>query len=171
MKPLYIAATLIGIWGAGSFLLATIPTLSIFWGEVHSAAVDVSRTFFAVGCLLSLANFVHSYHVASDETARRKLRWLLLGTTIGPLPFILFWQAPMVMQMPPLLSEELAIIITAVTPITFAIAIVRHQLMDIDLILNRSTVYAIVLGALLIVYMLMITAASAIVGTLVEAHR
>ncbi len=113
---------------------------------------NIGRWLFALSFVFAVGNFIHSYIKAREEAQRRKLRWVILGLAIGPLAFVLFWQIPQTFQMAPLLPEEWMLLITALTPLTFAISIVRYHLLDIDFIFNRSTVYFLVIGLLLIIY-------------------
>jgi signal transduction histidine kinase len=51
-----------------------------------------------------------------------------------------------------LLREEYSLILSIIAPISFAIAIIRYRVFDINLLFKRSTVYGIVLAALLLLY-------------------
>ena len=66
--------------------------------------------------------------------------WVILGLGIGPLGFIFLWQIPQVLTSVALVPEEVILLISALTPLAFAISIVRYHILDIDIIFNRSTV-------------------------------
>ena len=88
----------------------------------------------------------------------------MLGIIIGPLSFVSLWQIPQTLTSVGLVPEEIILLILTITPITFAISIVRYQFLDIDLIFNRSAVYFLVLSGLLIVYAGIVAAAAAVVA-------
>ena len=79
------------------------------------------------------------------------------------------WVIPRAIIGSPVVNEGLILILSAAAPITFAIAIVRYQVMDIDILLNRSTVYALVLGGLLGVYALVVALIAGIAGDITIA--
>lgn len=114
----------------------------------------VFRPFLLISILTAIAIFYRAYKRASDITTKRKLNWLLLGLLIGPAAFILFWVIPLILLGHSLLTEALMHILLISVPLTFAIAIVKYRLLDINLILKRSVVYTIVISGSVIIYIL-----------------
>jgi signal transduction histidine kinase len=55
-----------------------------------------------------------------------------------------------------LLPEEIILVLVSVIPITFGISVVKYHIMDIDHLINRSVVYALVIVVLLGIYLLII---------------
>jgi len=146
---------------------------TLFWQAVDRYSISVFHRFmfaynlgrwlFALFFVFAVVNFLHSYYRASEESERRKLRWVILGLAIGPLSFVFFWQIPQILVQKPLVPEELMLLITALAPVTFAISIMRYHILDIDYIFNRSTVYVIVLSVLLLLYAAMVGIAALVV--------
>ena len=161
--PLYIISILLSLWMAGAFV-ASVNPLSINWFHKFLTGFNCTRWFFALSIIFGVANFIHSYLKAKEEAERRKLRWIMLGIIIGPLSFVSLWQIPQTLTSVGLVPEEIILLILTITPITFAISIVRYQFLDIDLIFNRSAVYFLVLSGLLIVYAGIVAAAAAVVA-------
>jgi len=149
--PLYSLSILLGLWMGISFLFATMP-VSLDWFNVFYTVFNLTRLYFAVGIIIGLAILTHSYFIASEGVERRKLRWVLLGLAVGATAFVCFWQLPQVFGYYGIISEEYIVSIVTIIPLTFAIAIIRYNLFDIDLIFNRSTVYIMVIGILVIIY-------------------
>lgn len=164
LPPLYLVAALLSAAMAATFLRATFP-LSIDWFHRHMAVYDLCRWFFSAGVLLAVANLIHSYHTAPEESERRKLRWILLGLTAGSLSYVVLWEVPILLRARPLVAEEWMLLISAIIPITFVIAIVRYHILDIDLLLHRSTVYATALAGIATVYAVLVGTVAAVVGT------
>ncbi len=92
---------------------------------------------------------MHSYFVAEEEEDRRKLRWILLGLAIGSFAIIFLWTIPQIFMSRGLVSEDIVLLICSIVPINFAISIVRHHILDIDVIFNRSVVYMLILLVIL----------------------
>ena len=161
-RALYFAALLLFAFLSGLFLSAALlQSVPVF--HRFMALYNLGRWLFALSFFFAVGNFIHSYITAREEMERRKLRWVILGLAIGPLTFVLFWQLPQTFEMAPLLSEEVMLLITALTPLTFAISIVRYHLLDIDVIFNRSTVYILVLSVLLLLYAAIVGLAAVLV--------
>ncbi len=152
MRVGYIAGGILGLATAFSFAMATLPQVRMGWMAAYSVGFELCRYVFMAGCLFSLLNLIHSFRTASDEPARRKLRWLLLGSMVGPFQYILLWVVPSKIGFI-IVPEEVVILMVAITPITFVIAIVRYRMLDIDLIVNRTTVYAVMIGLWLAIYL------------------
>lgn len=160
--PIYILAVLFSLWLSVTYLFATL-NVSLNWFHRFGKAYDFSRWFFSLSIVFAVGNIVNSYRTAVEESERRKLRWVLLGFVIGPPTVILLWQIPILINSRPIVSEEFTMSILSVVPVTFAISIIRYRLMDIDLIFNRSSVYLMVLIALLGVYATVVGGAAAII--------
>lgn len=147
---LYAAAALIVIVTSTLFLLATL--IDPRWINWYGVSFGLCQKFFGILGVASVGSFVHSYVQAVEEAERNKLRWVLTGVTVGFLSFIVLQLIPQFFGQPPLLREEWIVLFAGVAPVTFAIAIVRHRVMNIDLLLSRSTAYTVVLGVLALTY-------------------
>jgi signal transduction histidine kinase len=124
---------------------------------------NFTRTFFVICVSLAILIFIITYRKLTSRADKKKLKWILLGFIVGPGSFILFWVIPQGITSNGLLPEELVLILMSAVPITFGIAIVKYHLYDIDYIINRGTVYAIVITLLIILYVIIIIIASSLV--------
>ncbi len=130
--------------------------------------ITVSQWCFA-GCIVwGVINFMNHYMMADEEADRRKLRWILIGLLAGPLTFAVLWLLPKQLIGEPVLTREAMSLISTLTPLTFAISIVRYRLMDIDLIFNRGTVYALMLSAVIGAYILLMNLIALIAGEIAD---
>lgn len=106
---------------------------------------------YMLGALLSL---VINYRKA-NQVSRRKLRIILVGVTAGVTPVFLLRVLFQILK--PSLSTFLLIVISfALTallfvPLSFAYAIVRHQVIPVSLIIRRSIQYLLARNALRVV--------------------
>ncbi len=101
---------------------------------------------------LGIGIVIYSSTRAATASERMKLRWVLWGLSAGPAPYILFWVLPKAFGYEPWISELGFKYFLLLVPASFTASIVKHRIMDIDLMLNRSAVYTIVLVLLVIPY-------------------
>lgn len=120
-----------------------------FW-EITAAIDRVKPLYFAALFALSFAILLHSYRRSKSVTARKQMKWLVLGTGAGVLPFFAFYAIPFAIGREPRLATELAgYIPLALIPLSLAYAVVKHRLMDVDLIFRRTLIYTLATAAVL----------------------
>ncbi|MCZ6775148.1 MAG: ATP-binding protein [Ignavibacteria bacterium] len=125
---------------------------SIWYNNIY-----ISVLVFVGGGIL---NFIHSYITAASGEERKKLKWVLWGLCLGPTPFLTLVILPSLIWGTALVPEEYTLIFLIIIPVAFAISFVKHHLLDIEVVINRTTVYAIVLGALIATYVLLVALAT-----------
>jgi signal transduction histidine kinase len=162
--PGYIIAMLLMLWTSISFLTAVLPIKSISYIRLYLLGFDTTRWFFIFLLIAGIINFIHSFFIASETAERKKILWLLVGM-IGPLVFVILWQIPQALNYSAFLPEEAIILFASIMPLTFTISIIRYHVMDIYLIINRSTVYGVVLVFLLALYALIIATTMRLIDT------
>jgi two-component system, NtrC family, sensor kinase len=92
-------------------------------------------------------------------TARRQLRWIAWGTALGGLPFAFGYALPYALGIAPSLPMELSAIPLSLIPLTFACAIVRYRLADVEVIVKRGMVWAAALTAIAAIYAVLLRVA------------
>ncbi|MGQ7295728.1 histidine kinase [Quadrisphaera sp. KR29] len=118
-----------------------------------AAAVWTAAPFALLGLLFaSLASALRRYR-RSTGVARAQLTWFLLGATLVPLTLLLCWLSYVVLDGPDLVVVGLAGIGVAI-PAATGIAVLRHDLYDVDRALAATTTYALLSAVLLGVYTL-----------------
>ncbi len=115
---------------------------------------------FTVGFLFAYSTIaqlllVHTCFVAPSASQRRQARWLLLGIVAGTLPQAIFLAIPRVTDIS-IPYVRFSAYTLCLIPICYVVAIIRHRLMNIELIINRSVVYTLVSGFALVIYLLCI---------------
>jgi signal transduction histidine kinase len=161
----YVVAAFLLVWMTVTFLIAiSPPTVAGYNGFL--VAFNSTRWLFSLCLVVGLGSFVHTFVTTREGTERRQIRWILLGLIISALGFTILWRIPYLIFERAFISDEVVVLISTAAPIAFAIAIVRYQFMDIDLIFNRGTVYGIVIGSLLALYALIVGTVAVLVGTL-----
>jgi signal transduction histidine kinase len=122
------------------------------------------HAFLVIYVVAGMIMFAHSYLRATTIEERKKLKWMLFGLIFGPLPFIAFTVIPMTFFPQYLVAEEYTLVFLVALPVSFAIAVIRHHVFDIDAVIRRATAYTIALGTALVLYALVVGAAAWIVG-------
>jgi hypothetical protein len=89
-------------------------------------------------------------------TARRQLRWIAWGTAFGAGPFAGGYALPYALGVMPSLPMQLLAIPLSLIPLAYASAIVRYRLMDVEVIVKRTLVYAAVLSAVVAMYVVLL---------------
>src|SRR5688572_1284414 len=85
-------------------------------------------------------------------TSRRQLRWIVWGTALGAVPFVFGYALPFALGLQPVRGSEITAILLGLVPLAFASAIVHYRLMDVEVIIKRTLVYAAALAAIAAIY-------------------
>lgn len=106
-----------------------------------------------------IAAQIYRYQRVSNPVERQQTRWVVLGIIAGPLlgvayyfPLVLFPSLGNAGSLYFFLSKPIFTIVLLSVPLCFGIAILRYRLWDIDLLINRTLVYAALSVALALVY-------------------
>jgi PAS domain S-box-containing protein len=142
------ALALAGAAVASQVLFLTTPHHDALWRI--TAGIDRWKPFyFAALFAVSFVVLLQSYRRTRSLTARKQMKWLVWGTGAGVMPFFLFYAIPFALGREPRLAMELAgYIPLALIPLALAYAVVKHRLMDVELIFRRTLVSSLVVAAL-----------------------
>jgi len=117
---------------------------------VESPVVDVLALGFAllvITLLAGAASLVVRFRRARGAE-RQQLKWIASAASIGPLIAVIgawFWPAWQ--------AQAATLLGSALIPIAAGIAILRHRLYDIDVVINRALVYGALTATLAGVYL------------------
>jgi two-component system, NtrC family, sensor kinase len=134
---------------ASQVLFATTPSRDLLWKI--TALIDRWQPLYFAGLFaISFAILLDSYRKTRSLTARKQMKWLVWGTGAGVLPFFVFYAIPFAAGREPRLAMELAgYIPLALIPLALAYAVVKHRLMDVELIFRRTLVYILATAAII----------------------
>jgi signal transduction histidine kinase len=159
---LYASAAAVSLFSAAACFNA-LSSRSVPSIQEYLLVYNYSR-FYSVACIISgLIIFIHSYVTARNISERKRIRWILLGFFLGPLMYAGLWVIPQAITDYGLVPEEVVVMLMLFVPVTFAIAILKHHIFDIDLIIQRSLVYFLSIGILILVYAFIISILTQIV--------
>ncbi|MEX2117148.1 MAG: ATP-binding protein [Bacteroidota bacterium] len=91
----------------------------------------------AVVCILM------SFKTAGTAEERKRLEWIVWGLCIGSIPFLFLHVLPQLLISRYLIPEEYATIFFLAIPFSFSISFLRYHFLDIEVLINRSIVYAL----------------------------
>jgi PAS domain S-box-containing protein len=85
-------------------------------------------------------------------TSRRQLRWIVWGTALGAVPFVLGYAIPYALGIPSIPGAGWTAVLLGLVPLAFASAIIRYRLMDVEVIIKRTLVYTAALAGIAAIY-------------------
>ena len=104
--------------------------------------------YFVTGAVL-----LNVWHGAGENVILRQQRkWLATGTLWGVVPFAVFYLVPYVSGQVPGPNQSLSVFSLGLIPLTFAYAVIKFRLMDVDVILRRGVAYSLATATLLAVF-------------------
>ena len=97
---------------------------------------------FIAGCTLLVAiGLASAYRGTDDRAMRNRVRWLLVGVVAGAGPTILLVLLARMLIGDELIPEPLALLFILILPICLVISVVRHRLLDIDVVIHKGLMY------------------------------
>ncbi|MCS7080288.1 MAG: ATP-binding protein [Chloracidobacterium sp.] len=147
---------------APAFLLVIFEALHLYAGRYSAWLLNLRSTLDRLALLHFAAAFTAALVVVTvtffqTETAllKQQLKWMVVGLTLGIVPWLAFYGGPVVAGVEPTPTmEALALGPTVFIPLAFGYAIVRYRLMDVDVIVRRSLTYALATFSVVMLFML-----------------
>lgn len=99
----------------------------------------------------SAASMVLRHRRSTDPVERAQVRWLALGAWSLPATLLLCWLSLLATGRPDLAVVGLALIVVAV-PASTAVAMLRHDLYDVDRAVSAAATYSVLSACLLAVF-------------------
>jgi two-component system NtrC family sensor kinase len=108
--------------------------------------------FLSCVYLLGAIALNFEYRRTDDAIVRQQLKWLRNGAVLGILPFTALYVIPYMLGWPSGPYMQLAVLFLPMIPLTWAYAIMRYRLMDVDVIFQQGYVYTLATLAVLGVF-------------------
>src|SRR5215470_13389187 len=125
-------------------------------GPLFSRSIDLiergEHVYLFAAAVAALGVLVKALRQITSATGQRQLRWIAWGTGLGVGPFAVFYALPWALGVNPPLALQLTAIPLGVVPLTFASAIVRYRLRDVEVIIKRGVAYTAFLSATAVLY-------------------
>jgi two-component system NtrC family sensor kinase len=123
---------------------ADSPLMEVRWALDRAWMLHLS-VLYLLGALLLWIQYTRS----DDPIVRRQLLWLRNGAVFGILPFTLFYTIPYLLGFVPTHWMQLTVLSLPLMPLTWAYAILRYRLMDVDVIFQQGYAYTLATLAVL----------------------
>jgi two-component system, NtrC family, sensor kinase len=135
--PSAMLLTLVAFSAEGLLKFST-PLLEVRWFlDRLTLGFDIFVYFLGVAALAI------DFARAEDPVLRRQLKYLRNGALVGLTPFALLYAVPYVTGAVPNHVMNLSVLSMALIPLTWAYAITRYRLMDVDIIFQQGYVYTL----------------------------
>lgn len=121
---------------------------------LYKTWIEVFRIIHWIGLAIGLGILIMGYVNAREPDEQKKAQWLLWGCIVGLSPFLFLTVLPDLLTLQWSVPEELTILFLALIPLSICVAVIRHHLFDIRLVIRRTTVYGLVIAAILSFYAL-----------------
>ena len=152
IKPaLYIISSILFLLQSASFIYFADKE-TIISMQIYLKVFSIFRVYLLSYLVIGFSIFIYTYKTTVEDYERKKLRWILFGFSIGLFGLVVLWIIPYLFTSSGLVQEEVLLLMVLFIPITFAISIVRYRLLNIDLIIERSVVYTLVIVFILAIY-------------------
>ena len=142
--------------GAARIIAVTRASQGTLSGPMFSTVLQIldraEPVYLFVYAAAALAVLLRAFREISSVTGRRQLRWIAWGTALGVGPFVFGYALPWVFGIDPPVELQLTAVLLAVVPLTFACAIVRYRLRDVEVIVKGGFAYIAFLAASVLVY-------------------
>ncbi|HSJ55950.1 MAG TPA: histidine kinase dimerization/phosphoacceptor domain -containing protein, partial [Anaerolineae bacterium] len=151
--PALFVAGLFAAFGAvvaGAMALAPSWTAAVRWGSHASWGIAGAELAIA------FAAGLRSARRAADPVSRAQVRWILWCGALGTAILVPGYVLPLIVSGHPPIPHPVVIVVTALIPFTLAVAILRFRLFDIQVVTNRTLVYALVTALLIGLYVLLV---------------
>jgi PAS domain S-box-containing protein len=160
LPAIYVPSILL-LWQSllGKLLFfAQVPWGAEFYIQTNELIDRLIPFYVATMSLAAFAGFVNSYRNARTITVKKQTKWIVWGTGFGTAPFALLYAVPYLIGVKPSLGLQLSVVPLALIPLSFAYAIVKYRLMDVEVLFKRGVVYTLasvtVVGLYLAIFLL-----------------
>ncbi|HFD39909.1 MAG TPA: GAF domain-containing protein, partial [Anaerolineae bacterium] len=160
---LYIPSAILLILTAQAYTESLLAGSGIWYAPRYATLNTIGFAYLTAAATFVLASMGYVYATTGDSVERRQLQWVMWGLGIAVASsFVDMALTSMHLYLPNV--SDLLLLGTLALPLAFAFAILRYHLLDVDLVVNRSMVYAVLTAALAALYLLLITFLSNALG-------
>jgi len=145
------------------------PSLETY--KFYQSHFSIFRIYGILMILLSVSILILCSRRSQSAAEKAQIAWILYGLFLGVMPFLIFYQAPEILRMKPLLSEEASGVFFVFVPLSFAISILKFKLFDIHLIIHRSLVYTLLTISTVSIYLFIVQVVQHLFSRLIPVQR
>ncbi|MDZ4799209.1 MAG: ATP-binding protein [Bryobacteraceae bacterium] len=144
--PGFVLLAIAGAIAAGNLQIGVSPI------ELRWLLDRLLLGYFSFLYLLGAVALHFELRSTEEPIVRQQLKWLRNGAILGIVPFTVLYVMPYMMGAMPAPYMKWAVAFLPFIPITWAYAIVRYRLMDVDVIFQQGYVYTLATVAVMGVF-------------------
>jgi K+-sensing histidine kinase KdpD len=154
LRWLVIVAGVLIVWQGWAYVSYFTGPSPGRWGAIQVPQL-LGRVFLVL--LVAASCFLLYRRARRLELSRERsqVRWILWGITIGITPYVFLRTIPRLFGGTPPLPPEFDRLFELAIPLAFAVAVVRYQFLNIDIIIRRSLIYGLLTALLTAVYLVL----------------
>ena len=122
----------------------------------RNAMFAVANPLMMLELFLAVVALIHTYSTSHRPGVRNQIRWIIFGLILALIPWMLFYVLPSLLFNETWLPLSLINLPLLLIPVAFMVSILRFGLMDVDRFMNRTLVYALTGGTLIMLYLLVL---------------
>ncbi len=143
---------------SSSIVLASI-LVALHSGDLIARSAFVTKQIVngmaSIHAVLALGFGVYAYRQTHDPLVRAQFRWLVWGGIVGFMPWLTLWAIPNALWNEPLIPFLTPVYLPMLAiPTSFALAILRYRLLDVDTVLSRTLIYILLTLGMASVYVI-----------------
>jgi PAS domain S-box-containing protein len=148
------------------FPALALGALQVMWMSGRLAPFGLPRTaatiqilerahliYFCALFLIGAAILFSKLFTTTDLVAKQQMKWISYGTLAGVLPFSLIWGLPYLLYAHVGFKTEASMLSLALIPLSFAYAVIRYRLLDVEVLVRRGAGYFLASTVLLVIYL------------------
>ncbi len=117
---------------------------------------NIHITCFIAYFVISIFVLFHNRITLQTPELKQQMKWIVMGTILSVLPFLFLYTLPTILGLELTSAMQASILSLALLPLSFAYAIMKFRLTDVDIILKQGAAYFIASGTILVIYFLLI---------------
>lgn len=123
---------------ATGLIQVAVPLGELRWHLDRAGMLYLALAYLSGGAVLAFR-----HRGVEDSVLRQQMKWVRNGAILGVLPFTLVYVIPYMLGSVPGTWMQLSVFSLALIPLTWAYAIARYRLMDVDVIFQQGYVYTL----------------------------
>src|SRR2546425_4031748 len=125
---------------------------------------NVGDFHFGLYFVLSAVVLFETYRTVKTPELRQQMKWVTRGTAIAVIPYFVLQSVPRLSGVVPATYIDLSILPLVLIPISFAYAIHRYRLMDVDIIFKRGVTYTLATACVIGLYATVVVVVGDLLG-------
>lgn len=148
---IYPSSTLFALLVSAA-LTVSMKALNNDWIKLYDILWMLLQSILSISIIIGLYNFFSAYRKLPTREDKHKVQWILWGITAGVLPYIVLFVIPTILETNIIIPEGYSMLPMILIPVSFVFAVYKHHIFDIEIIINRSIVYSILTGFIVLLY-------------------